>query len=129
MDHADLLFRLSLVTSSGGSLIDSVVQKLSVNFQQLRPPGGFQLRLTALTAGVLIVQNRAPFPTPIPTCSSNATFSVDTRPNLRVPTAQPAAGITEYIALNDTRPPEGQGGWGPLNIICAAGINKTLLEL
>lgn len=28
---------------------------------------------------------------------------------------QPATGVTEYIALNDTRPPEGQGGWGSPN--------------
>lgn len=39
---------------------------------------------------------------------------------------QPAAGITNYIALNDTRPPEGQGERSSLNLICAA--HNTLRE-
>ena len=80
LDHEDLLFRRSLVPSFGGSLSDSVAQKLSVNFHQQRLPRRFQLRWTGLTAGVLNVHNRAPVPTPFPTSSSNATFSDQTRP-------------------------------------------------
>ena len=50
------------------------------NLPTSRPQGDFPLHSLALCAGVLIVQNRAPIPIPIPPSRSNETDFVKTRP-------------------------------------------------